>query len=173
MMKKIALCAVLILILIPAFAMAAGPQGPGSSKSTTAGNGPQLQQQTTSEITSQVQLRSCQQQGFGIAAENGNGQMIRNRICEQDREMLQNMIRNQTRTSPASGTAAISQDDVGPMIQAQNRVLEQKRIQAGLTSGYGMVSLSGSADQLRDRVQDMIRNQTRLQDGSCGNCPGR
>jgi hypothetical protein len=99
--------------------------------------------------------------------------MIRNRICEQDREMLRNMIRNQTRTSPASGTAALSQEDVGQMIQAQNRVLEQKRIQAGLTSGYGMVSLSGSADQLRDRVRDMIRNQTRLQDGSCGNCPGQ
>jgi hypothetical protein len=190
MMKKIALCAVLILVLVPAFAMAAGPQGPGAGKSSSAGNGLQVQQMTTSETASQVQLRSCQQQGFGNSAENGNGQMLRNRTCDQDREMLQNMIRNQTRnglesgaggtcqgagfwngTSTRTDTGLLNQED-GQMNQAQNRMLEQKRIQAGLASGNGQVSPSGSADQIRDRTRDMARNQTRLQDGSCGNCPG-
>lgn len=190
MMKKIALCAVLILVLVPAFAMAAGPQGPVAGKSSSAGNGLQVQQMTTSETASQVQLRSCQQQGFGTSAENGNGQMLRNRTCDQDREMLQNMIRNHPRYGPESGaggtcqgtgfwngtstrtdTGFLNQED-GQMNQAQNRMLEQKRIQAGLASGNGQVSPAGSADQIRDRTRDMARNQTRLQDGSCGNCPG-
>ena len=190
MMKKIALCAVLILVLVPAFAMAAGQAGTGAGKGTSAGNGPQVQQMTTSETTSQVQLRSCQQQGFVNSAENGNGQMLRNRTCDQDREMLQTMIRNQTRnrlesgaggacqgagfcqgTSARTDTGLLHQED-GQMTQTQNRLLEQKRIQAGLASGNGQVSPAGSADQIRDRTRDMARNQTRLQDGSCGNCPG-
>ncbi len=190
MMKKIALSAMLILIVVPAFAMAAGHDGPGAGKSTSAGNSPQVQQMTTSETASQVQVRSCLQQGFMNSAENGNGQMLRNRTCDQDREMLQNMIRNQTRNGLESGaggtcqgagfcngastrtdTGLLDQED-GRMNQAQNRLLEQKRIQAGLTSGNGQVSPAGSADQIRDRIRDMVRNQSRLQDASCGNCPG-
>ncbi len=190
MMKKIALCAVLILILVPAFAMAAGHERPGAGKSTSAGNGLQVQQMTTRDTASQVQLRSCQQQGFENSAENGNGQMLRNRTCDQDREMLQNMIRNQTRnglesgggacrgfgvcggTSTRTDTGLLHQED-GQMNQTQNRLLEQKRIQAALASGNGQVSPAGSADQIRDRIRGMVRNQTRLQDASCGNSPGQ
>jgi hypothetical protein len=48
------------------------------------------------------------------------------------------------------------------------------RAQFGLTNVNGQLILATAADASgdRDRVmgRDMLRNQTHLQDGSCGNC---
>ena len=56
MIKKMALCAVLILILVPAFAMAAGPQGQGSD--TARENCTQSQQQLASQVQTSNQLQN-------------------------------------------------------------------------------------------------------------------
>ena len=70
MIKKMALCAVLILILVPAFAMAAGPQGQGSD--TARENCTQSQQRLASQVQTSNQLQN-----------NGEDQMLRN--CNETR----------------------------------------------------------------------------------------
>jgi hypothetical protein len=97
MIKKIALCAVLILILVPAFAMAAGPQGQGSD--TARGNCTQCQQQLASQVQTSIQLQN-----------DGDNQMLRNCNGDQECEMSRIMDRNQSqvRKSTATGQGAVS-----------------------------------------------------------------
>ena len=187
MIKKMALCAVLILILVPAFAMAAGAQGSGSG--TGQGSGLQSQQQTACETANQEQIRTCLQSQQQTASEtanqeqirtclqqgNGTGQMLQNRICDQDGDKLRNMTRSTIQQAHASGDCqgtgycgsmgtgnSLALTDINQTIQSQDRLSWQKRIMSGLESG------TGSGDQIRDQVCDSVRNQTRLKDGSCG-----
>ncbi len=83
MIKKMALCAVLILILVPAFAMAAGPQGQGSD--TARENCTQSQQQLASQVQTSNQLQN-----------NGEDQMLRNCNGDQECEMSRIIARNQS-----------------------------------------------------------------------------
>lgn len=88
MMKKIALCAILVLVLVPAFAMAAGPQGHGAGFTQAGG------QQARQQVTEQGQS-------------GGAGQF---QACSQNCEMARHMIRNQNQlqTGSAAGEATPS-----------------------------------------------------------------
>lgn len=92
MIKKIAICAILALVLVPAFAMAAGPQdhGAGNAKATAR------------------QAMQGTEQGQSIGA----GQMMQNGTCTQNCEMARIMIRNQSQlgAGSAGGAAALSID---------------------------------------------------------------
>jgi hypothetical protein len=174
MIKRIAVCAVLLLLIIPAFALAAGPGAGESGKGASAGKGQQAEQGAAGTC-SQDQIRSCQQQGSGNTT---SGQMLMVKNREQVRDMLKNMIGNQTKSGQGSGnsgagqrqgsvsmqsagaSAGLLQQEDGSMIRGQ--MLGGKRSQFGDTFGN-----STSADQDRHRTRDMARNQTRLQDGSC------
>ncbi len=163
MIKKIALCAVLVLILVPAFAMAAGPQGQGSG--AAEGNCQQFQEQTSTQLQN-----------------NGEEQMFQNRICSQECEMSRVMNENQSRLRIGSpldqGTGAGSADQLQD--QTRNMTWDRIRGRLHLQDGTGGNCLSGgaglsvSADQLQDQTRNMtfdrIRGRLHLQDGTGGNC---
>lgn len=183
MIKKMALCAVLILIFVPAFAMAAGAQGQGSGMAKESGM--QNQQQAANETAGREQIRTCLQSQQQIAnqeqirtcLEQGNGtcQMIQNQTCDQERDMVRNMTRSSVRQGPASGECkgagfcgstdagnSLIRPDGNQTGQSQDSISGQKRIMSGLESGIG------SGDQIRAQVRDSARNQTCLKNGSCG-----
>jgi hypothetical protein len=161
MIKKMAITAVLILILVPAFAMAAGPQGQGDG-SATQENGLQLQQQISSQEQMSTQMQN-----------SGEDQMLQNRFCTQ--ECLRSGIMTQSKgTLQLGSTSGLQQDQTRDM--TWDRIRDRSHLQDGscgtcptLTSG-----ISASADQQQDQTHDMtwdrIRGRSHLQDGSCGNC---
>ena len=121
MMKKIAICAILILVLVPAFAMAAGPQDQGAGNAQT--NGRQARQQVTDQGKS-----------------GGTGQM--EQICSQNCEMARNMIRNQSQlqagsaggaSAPPSVSAGWQQHPLGTTAgtQAMDRVMNRTHLRDG------------------------------------------
>jgi hypothetical protein len=114
MIKKMALCAVMILILIPAFTMAAGPQGQGSD--TARGNCTQSQQQ----IANQVQTSNLLQN-------NGEDQMLRNCNGDQECEISRIMARNQSRLheSTATGQGSVSEASVQQKYQSSDGTGDQ------------------------------------------------
>ena len=128
MIKKMALCAVLILILVPAFAMAAGPQGQGSD--TARENCTQSQQQLGSQMQTSNQLQN-----------KGEDQMLRNCNGDQECEMSRIMARNQTqlRESTATGQGSVPaasvqqqyQSDDGTGNQTWNRMRDRIHLQDG------------------------------------------
>jgi hypothetical protein len=209
MFKKIALCAMLVLILIPASVMAAGMQGQGSGSANGAGSGMQSQSQTAMDSSSGEQSINSHGQGSGTASGSGGAQMARsgscNGTCDQDmirnmtqdmiRNMTQDMIQNMTRSQlrlgyesvlagegqgagagagngSGNGSGVLQQE--GQIIQLQYQSSNMNRAQFGLTNVNGQLILATAADASgdRDRVmgRDMLRNQTHLQDVSCGNC---
>jgi Skp family chaperone for outer membrane proteins len=146
MFKKIALCAMLVLILAPAAVMAAGQQGQGQGIGNEAGTCLHVQQQTASDTTAQEKFQNGQGQGSGNAILNGNGQMLQNRSCDQDCEQDQAMIRNMTRDQ-------IRQDS--DSVQQQNRTADSVQNRSGLTKGDGQNILSSFADQLGAQFRHM------------------
>lgn len=187
MLKKIALCALLVLIIVPASVMAAGQGG-------QAGSDMQAQQKM-GDTMAQVQSQGSNGQGLVTASQNGATQMLRirtyNQTCVQDCEMARNMTKSQLRNGCAAadsgesagtgycagnGTAyntALQQQ--GTQTGAvQSRLSLQHKTRSGLPAMDGQMSLAGSAarsgDQDRSSTRSMMKNQTRLQDGSCGNC---
>ena len=174
MIRKIALCAVLVLILVPAFAMAAGPQGQGSG--AAQGNG--IQQTASQEqVASQLQVMN-QVQLSNQLQNNGEEQMFQNRICSQECEMSTVMAKNQSQMQFRSATGAENS------VQQQNqtrgmtwdRIQNRTHLQDGSCGNCqdGNTLLSASADQQQDQTRgmtwDRIRGRLHLQDGSCGNC---
>jgi hypothetical protein len=152
MIKKMAMCAVMILILVPAFAMAAGAQGQGYG--TAQLSGLQKQQQTAIDAATQEQIHTCLQQG------NGTGRTIQTRTCDQDCDMLRNMTRNNVQQGFASGKCqggnfcdtsgtgnnpALTHDDQPSL--SPYCTSGQKRIMSGGESGIG------SGDQIRSRIR--------------------
>ena len=190
MIKKIALCAVLVLILVPAFAMAAGPQGQGSGGAQ--GNCQQFQQQIAcqeqvanqvqnayqEQVANQVQLSSQLQN-------NGEEQMLQNRICSQGCDMSKVMKQNQSQVRKGAGLSQGTGAGVGDQLQNQTRnmigemIQNRTRLQDGFCGNCPTLNtaLTASADQLQDQTRDMTWDRTRgrlhLQDGSCGNCLNR
>ena len=63
MFKKIALCAMLVLILAPASVMAAGQQGQAQGIGNEAGNCLNVQHQITGDTTAQEKSQTGQGQG--------------------------------------------------------------------------------------------------------------
>jgi hypothetical protein len=212
MLKKIALCAMLVLILVPASVMAAGTQGQASGMGKGAGSG--MQSQAATDSTAGEQLINSHGQGSAGASGSGTARMLRsgscNGTCDQDmvrsmtrtqdhdmirnmtknQDMIQNMTRSQIRfgfesvlagegqgaglcAGNGDGNCTGQQD--GQAGQLQYQFAEKHQAKFGLTTVNGQDILAsaadGAGDQDRVRGHDMMRNQTRLQDGSCGNCP--
>jgi hypothetical protein len=182
MLKKIALCAMLVLILVPASVMAAGQGG-------QSGSGMQAQQQMSGDATAQAQTQDTNGQGSGMAFRNGDTLMLQTRSCDQDCDMAQNMTKSQIRLGYASavsgespgtgycagnGTACNTarQQQGGQADAVRYKFSSQYRTQSGLLTMDGRIGQAGSAagDQDRISARSMMRNQTHLQDGSCGNC---
>lgn len=214
MFKKIALCAMLVLILVPASVLAAGMQGQASGTGRGAGSGMQSQSQAAIDSTTGEQLVNSHGQGSAGASGSGNARMsgasscngtcdqdmVRNmtrsqdhdriRNMTQDQDMIQDMTRSQLRPGfesvPAgegqgAGLCAANgdgnctgQQQDGQASQLQYQFAEKHQAKFGLINVNGQNILASAADAARDRDRvmghDMMRNQTRLQDGSCGNC---
>ncbi|MDD1715791.1 MAG: hypothetical protein LUQ01_02230 [Methanolinea sp.] len=181
MRKIFVLCTVLVLILVPACVMAAGPQGQAAGVDVGTGSSPQAQQ-AASGTTGQGRLGSLQ---------NSDAQMLQvrscNQTCDQDCSMIRNMTRSQTRVgytsagtgeSPGTGLRGGSGNGIamaGQPDPLQCQISSQNRAYSGLNMENVQGAGAGSSGQRggRDRImgRDMVKNQTHLQDGSCGNCP--
>ena len=187
MIKKIVLCVVLVMVLVPAFAMAAGPQGQGSG--TAQGNCQQFQQQTATQEQVAHQVQNVYQEQVANQVQtssqlqnNGEEQMLQNRICTQECEMSQVMKQNQSPVRKGSALGQGTGAGVCDQLQNQTRnmigemIQNRTRLQDGSCGNCPTLStgLSASADQLQDQTRDMTWDRTRgrlhLQDGSCGNC---
>jgi opacity protein-like surface antigen len=147
MFKKIALCAMLILILAPASVMAAGQQGQGQGNCNEAGTCLQGQHQMAGTATAQEKFQNGQGQMSGSASQNGNGQMNQTRSCDQTCEQDQARVRNMTRDSVRQGS------DSGLAGEKQG---------AG-SNGNGQMLQNRSCNQTCEQDQAMVRNMTRDQ----------
>jgi DNA-binding protein YbaB len=168
--------------------MAAGQGG-------QAGSGMQAQQKMSGDTMAQVQSQGSTGQGSVTASQNGATQMLRirtyNQTCVQDCEMTQNMTKSQIQhgyaaslsgESPGTGYCAGNGTAYNTALQqqgaesgaVQSRLSLQHKTRSGLLAMDGQMSLAGSAarsgDQDRSSARSMMKNQTHLQDGSCGNC---
>jgi len=126
MFRKIAICTLIALIVVPAAVLAAGSQGNGNGKGIAQGT--QVQQDTAT----QAMHRFGENTGHQYQC-NGN------QTCAQEQFMYG--VENNTQ----NGNQVIGQGN-GKMFQAMSR------------------------DQQSAKDMDRNRNQTRLRDGSCGNC---
>jgi hypothetical protein len=144
MFKKIALCAMLVLLLAPAAVMAAG-QGQAQGIGNEAGNCLNVQHQVATDTAAQEKFQNGP--GSGSAMQNGNGQMDQARsgdqTCDQDQTMVRNMTRDQIRLDSESGLAGKNQG-TGP-------------------NGDGQMIQNRSCDQDCEQDQAMVRNMTRDQ----------
>lgn len=130
MYKKIALCAMLVLLLAPAAVMAAGQQGPGSCTGNEAGTCLQVQQQGSGDMTGQGQFQ------------NGNARMLQTRTCDGDCD--QSQVRNMTRNQNRLNADPLQQG--GAAEPSQNRF--------GMMKGKGQTIQTGLADPLRTHIRN-------------------
>ncbi len=152
MFRKIALCAMLVLILAPVAVMAAGQQGQAQGMGNEAGNCPNVQQQTAAASAAQEKYQNGQDQAGQGASRNGDMLMVQtrsqdqtcnqNQTCDKDQDMVRNMTRDQVRLNADAGAAG----EQGPGSNGNARMLQ-----------------AGSCDQNCDQDQDMMRNMTRDQ----------
>ena len=160
MFRKIALCAMLFLLLAPAAVMAAGPQGQASGIGKEAGCCLNAQHQMATDTMAQEKSQNGQGQGSGIASRNGDVQMLRTRscdqTCEQDHAMVRNMTRDQIRLGPDSGIAGESRGAGSnggncsgncSALQKQGGLSDTVQNRYGLTKGNGQNILAGSVNQ--------------------------
>jgi len=147
MFRKIALCAMLVLILAPAAVMAAGPQGQAQGIGNEAGNCLNVQHQMAGTATAQEKFQNGQGQMSGSASQNGNGQMTQNRSCDQDCEQDQARVRNMTRDQVQLGSdSGLSGEKQGAGSNSNGQMLQNR-----------------SCDQTCEQDQAMVRNMTRDQ----------
>ena len=147
MLKKIALCAMLVLILAPAAVMAAGQQGPAQGIGNEAGTCLNVQHQAATDTAAREKFQNGQGQGSERASQNGDALMLRNRSCDQDcdqdQAMVRNMTRDQIRLNSESGLASESK---GTGSNGDTRMVQNR-----------------SCDQGCDQDQAMVRTMTRDQ----------
>jgi hypothetical protein len=111
MLKKIALCAMLVLFLAPAAVMAADQQGQAQGIANEAGSCLNVQHQTATDMAAQEKFQNGQCQGSESASQNGDALMLRNRSCDQDCDQDQAMVRNMTRDQIRLDSGAVHQQD--------------------------------------------------------------
>ena len=133
MFKKIALCAMLVLLLAPAAVMAAGQQGQGPCTGNESGTCLQVQQQGSGDTTGQGQFQ------------NGNARMLQTRTCDEDCDQSQAMVRNMTRNQNRLNADPLQQQG-GAAESLQNRF--------GMMKGKGQTIQTGLADQLRTHIRN-------------------
>jgi hypothetical protein len=139
MLRKIALCAVLVLFLAPAAVMAAGPQGQAQGIGNEAGSCLNVQHQMAGTATAQEKFQNGQGQGSGSAMQNGDARMLQTRSCDQACDQDQDMERNMTRDQIRLDSESVQQQN-GTAVSLQNRF--------GITKGNGQNILASFADQL-------------------------
>ena len=168
MLKKIVMCAMLVLILAPATVMAAGQQGQAQGIGIEAGTCLNVQHQAATDTAAREKFQNSQGQGSESASQNGDALMLWYRSCDQDcdqdQAMVRNMTRDQIRLNSESGLASESkgQGSNGDARMLQNRSCDQ------------------DCDQDQAMVRNMTRDQIRLdsgtaqhQDGTAGSAQNR
>ena len=139
MFKKIALCAMLVLILAPAAVMAAGQQGQAQGMCNETGTCLNEQQRMAGDTAALEKFQNGQGRGVQSASQNGDTLIdqtrTRDQTCDQDRTMVRNMTRDQVRL----GSDSIQQQD-GSGNSVQSRL--------GLSKGNGQNILTGFVEQL-------------------------
>jgi len=157
MLKKLSVIALLALVIIPAGVMAAGTQARGEGSGTMSAGGQQFQQQSDGSQSLQGQNSLCNQNGFEISADKGNGTLTRNRTCEQIQLRITTQLQSQSH------------------LQTRITTQSQNNLQGGIGSGTEEQLQTRIQQQLctmtRDQLKTMTRLQSKLMDGSCGNCP--
>ena len=161
MFKKIALCAMLVLILAPAAVMAAGQQGQAQGIGKEAGNCLNVQKQTAGNTMTQEKSQNAQGQGNGIASQNGDIQKLQTRsndqTHDQDKAMVRNMTRDQIQQGSDSGPAGESRGTGsnggncagdGSNLQKQDESADMVQNRSGITKGNGQNILASFAEQL-------------------------
>jgi len=154
MLKKIALCAMLVLFLAPATVMAAGQQGQVQGIGNEAGTCLNVQHQAATDTAAREKFQNGQGQGSERASQNGDALMLRNRSCDQDcdqdQAMVRNMTRDQIRLNSESGLASESK---GTGSNGDTRMVQNRSCDQG-------------CDQDQAMVRNMTRDQIRLDSGS-------
>jgi hypothetical protein len=172
MFKKIALCAMLILILAPASVMAAGQQEQAQGIGKDAGNSLNVQHQIAVETKAQEKFQNGQGEGNGAAFRNGDIQMLQNHSCDQNCDQDQDMVRNMTRDQDQDMVRNMTRDQIhlgsdsssagenrgaglngGKTLQKQDGSAESLQNQVGLTEENGQGILAGFAEQLHARFR--------------------
>ena len=146
MLKKLSIIALLALVIIPTGVFAAGNQAGGAGSGTMQAGG-QASGQQPDQGQAPGPYSFSHRIGFATSAENGNGSLIRDRTCTELKAM------NQTRLQEQIMVQNQTQDGTGTGDQLQARIQQKLHTMAG------------------DQPQTMTRIQSRLMDGSCGNCP--
>jgi hypothetical protein len=168
MFKKIALCAMLVLILAPASVMAAGQQGQAQGIGNEAGNCLHVQQKIASDTAAEEKSQNGQSQSGGSADRNGDVRMVQTRSHDQggdqDQTRAQNMTPDQVRLNADSGLAGESQgagsngdarmlqthsgDKTGKQDQSMAKNMTRDQIRLGSDSVHQQ---NGSADSVQNR----------------------
>ncbi|MBP1929219.1 hypothetical protein J2741_001766 [Methanolinea mesophila] len=146
--RTLLVCGLIALIVVPASVIAAGPMGGSAESGKLMGQnlvGSGSGQGSSGQATAGDQ--TINRFGFTLDT-SGKGTMLQTRIC--DMECLQNQ------------TAQDGGSDSGSLNQANRFGFSLE------TAGKGTMLQTRSLDA--QSARDLIRNQTRLQDGSCGNC---
>jgi len=145
MFKKIALCAMLVLILAPPSAvMAAGQQGQGQGISNEPGNCLNVQHQIAGDTTAQEKFQNGQGQNGRSTSQNGEVQKLQTRSCDQACDQDQAMVKNMTRDQIRLGSDSCPANE--------NR--------GAASNGDGQMLQNRSCDQDCDQDQAMVRNMT-------------
>lgn len=141
MIKRIAVCALLALVLVPAFAMAAGPQGQGSATGQEKGPACQGAGPAGSGMAQGTQQKFMNQADFGSGM--GQGQMEKNRICNQTCDGSGAMTRNQSGFMSA-GMVQGQQDRARNMTKdaVMDRIQDRIRLHDGSCGNCRNISVS-------------------------------
>ena len=168
MFKKIALCAMLVLILAPATVMAAGQQGQAQGIGNEAGNCLNVQHQIAGDTTAQEKSQNGQGQSIGSAYRNGDVRMLQTRsqdqTGDQDQARVQNMTRDQVRLGSESGLAGESQ---GAGLNGDARMLQTRSGDLTCEQDQSMaknmtrdqIRLGSDSDQQKNGSADSVQNR--------------
>jgi len=169
MLKKLSVIALLALVIIPAGVMAAGTQAQGAGSGTMSAGGQQFQQQSDGGQAFMGQNSYCNQNGFVISADKGNGTLTRDRTCDQLQTRLMTQLQTQSQTQ--------AQSQLQSQLMIQNQPGTQSQDPTGAGTGDQLQTRNQTRIQQQlctmtcDQLKTMTRLQSRLMDGSCGNCP--
>jgi hypothetical protein len=175
MFRKIALCAMLVLILAPAAVMAAGQQGQAQGVGNQAGNGLQVQQEIASETMAQEKFQYGQGQGVKSASQNGDASMVQTRscdqTCDQDQARIQNMTRDQVRlnadSAPANENQGAGSNGDTSMLQTRTRDQTYEQDQARIQNmTRDQVRLGSDSVQQQDGLADSVQSRFGLTKGN-------
>ena len=145
--RTLLICGLIALIVVPASVIAAGPMG-GSAESGK-NMGLNMVNSGSGQMSSGQQAAGDQVVNrFGFSLDTaGQGTMLQTRLCDMQ------CLQNQTAVNASASGSGSQANRFGFSLE---------------TAGKGTMIQTRALDM--QSAGDMIRNHTRLQDGSCGNC---